>query len=141
MIVEESMMRSLPQAIGPTENALRQLLTRQLSGSAIPGYVGWVCLNLAEPTASRADLETRLQQEVRCTPGEASTTVTSLIDRGLIGVDTRPTPSGLDELAATRRRVKATTARLVEGIPQEEQSRTIQVLDTVRRRAEQLLSS
>jgi hypothetical protein len=134
-------MRSLPQVTGPTENALRPLLNRQLSGSAIPSYLGWVCMNLAQSVASRTDLETQVQRETRCTPGEASTTVGDLIDRGLIGASGRPSSSGNNELDAVRLRVRVTTQLLVEGIPEEELSITTRVLDTVRRRAEELLDN
>ena len=132
-------MRSLPQVTGPTENALRAVLDRQLSGSALPSYLGWVCMNLAQSATSRADLKMHVQRETHCTPGEASATVADLTDRGLIGAGGHPTSSGNAELDAIRLRVRVTTQNLVEGIPEEELSITTRVLDTVRRRAEELL--
>lgn len=39
-------VRPLPTVIGPTETALRALLTKTLASTQIPGYSAWVILNV-----------------------------------------------------------------------------------------------
>ncbi|HYB28863.1 MAG TPA: hypothetical protein VEF89_19780 [Solirubrobacteraceae bacterium] len=132
-------MKALPQVTGPTENALRALLNRQLTSSRIPDYLAWVCLNFSAGSGSRATLEAMLDAETKCGPEAATAAVEQLVAFGLLVNDGHPTPDGQAELAAVRRRVQITTAKLVAGVSEQDIATTILVLDHVRERAEALL--
>ncbi len=132
-------MPSLPQVTGPTEHALRALLDRELASSSIPDYLAWVCLNLATGSTSRVDLEAKLEQATRSTPGLAARTTKRLIALGLLTSQAQPTAAGQADLDATRQRVKATTDQLTAGLPDADLTTAIEVLDRVRARAEAML--
>ncbi len=134
-------MRTLPQATGPLENALRVLLNRQLASSRIPNDLAWVCMNLAAHTGSRPTLESQLEQEARCESEQAAATVDGLIVLGLLDGEAHPTPEGKRELVSTRQRVRALTDQLVDGVSEADLGTTIGVLDHARERAESILST
>lgn len=134
-----SIPRPLPSVIGPTENALRALLARTLSSTHVPGYPAWAVLN----AASSADAAPRWRQTVgnslKAEPNEIDAAVAELRAAGLLRSDETLTALGDEELAAARVAVRDATLRLTDGIDDAEQETTRRVLDTIRRRAEDLL--
>lgn len=134
-------MRTLPQVTGPTENALRALLDRQLAHSSVPDYLAWVCMNLSTTAVSRADLEAQVVGATKCETRAATAAIDSLVDLHLLGADGQPTSQGQAELTATRQRVKAVTDQLVVGLSEDDLAQTIGVLDHIRDRAEAILNS
>ncbi|GAA2462786.1 hypothetical protein [Agromyces soli] len=134
-------LRPLPTAIGATENALRELLARVLSPTAIPGYAGWIALNTLSVADAHGDWRQRAAAVLRTDSGELAAVLAELRAAGLLDEEERPTAAGAAELSAARAAVAATTLRLVEGVDETEQETTRRVLDTIRRRADELLSS
>lgn len=132
-------MRTLPQATGPLENALRVLLNRQLASSRIPDYLAWVCMNLAAHASSRPTLEAQLEQQTKCEPERAAATVDGLIALGLLDDEAHPAPEGKRELVSSRQRVSAVTDQLVAGLSEADLATAIGVLDHARERAESIL--
>lgn len=136
--------RPLPIVIGPTENALRAVLTQTLSSTAIPGYPAWVVLN----AASSADLAApggswrrAAADGLKVDPSEIDGILRELSTAGLLDDEGTLTDAGAAELAAARSMVMATTLRLVDGIDETEQQTTRRVLDLIRHNAEELLSA
>lgn len=132
-------MRTLPQVTGPTERALEALLERELAASRIPGYLGWVAMNLAHAAATSATLEARLAQTTRCRPEDANAVISELVALGLLVGNGALTAAGAAELASVRERVSATTSAVVAGLADDDLATTIRVLDHVRGQAESLL--
>ena len=132
-------MPTLPQSTGPTENALRALLIRQLAGTGIAGYDGWVALNLARPELPRTGLEARLEHETRSDPGQAVRAVDELVAAGLLDPVGAPTATGQRQLAEVRARVGAVTGQLLTGLAEDDLATAVRVLDHVRMRADSLL--
>jgi hypothetical protein len=132
--------RPLPPAIGATENALRQLLTRALADSLIGGYEEWVYLNIQE----RADDPTRVEGLVADALRQPREVVAAargrLIHAGLLGRDGALTGSGREQLNRCRETVSETTQALTAGIDPAAVRTTLDTLDAVRARAEQLLA-
>ncbi len=133
--------RTLPQVVGPTENALRALLVRELAGSPVPDYRSWVCLNVAAEAVPRRDLEERLARDVRSSDAAAREMVDRLVALGLVGPAGGLTNAGRELLADLRARIGGTTARLMEGIPEADAATSVRVLDALRHNAEAALGS
>jgi hypothetical protein len=133
-------VRPLPPAIGATENALRQLLTRALAGSLIGGYDEWVYLNIQE----RADDPTLVEGLVADALRQPREVVTAargrLVAAGLLGCDGGLTRIGREQLHRCRTAVAETTQALTAGIDPAAVRTTLDTLDAVRGRAEQLLA-
>lgn len=130
--------RPLPTVIGPTENALRSLLSHVLASTTINDYDEWVALNYtaSRQTAAIPTLASALKIEINA----AEQTIERLTTRGLIA-DLALTPSGEAELLHARSAVAAATATLVEAIDEADQHTTRVVLDTIRERAELALAA
>lgn len=133
--------RPLPTVIGPTENALRALLSKVLMSTRIKTYHAWVTLN----AMSRADAElpdgnwrVMAAEGLRIGFDELDDIHARLCSTGLVGKDGRLTALGATELTAARSAVSGMTRLLVEGITEDEQSLTRSVLDRLRRRADEL---
>ncbi|TXK19638.1 hypothetical protein [Homoserinibacter sp. GY 40078] len=136
--------RPLPTVIGPTENALRALLTKTLATTTIETYPAWVTLNAAaraDESGLRDRWRVAVSDALKVSPEVVDEVIAALAAEGLIDLDDTLTPRGRAELAAARSAVAETTARLVEGVKAEEQDVTRRVLDLVRGRAEELLSA
>jgi hypothetical protein len=79
-------MTLTPRSIGQTENALRALLVRALSGSDLD-YHGWVALTLiarSDPPLDEASVTSRLVDVLKIDAGAASTAVGGLAFSGLV---------------------------------------------------------
>lgn len=138
-----SSARPLPTVIGPTENALRALLSEILSATRIGSYAAWVVLNAAaDPAAASSGGRWRLgvADALKIGPDAVDDVLARLRAAGLVDGAGGLTPLGAVELAAARSTVSATTSRLVDGIGEEEQAIARKVLDHVRRRANDLTS-
>ncbi len=134
--------RSLPTVIGPTENALRALLTKILSSTSIKTYPAWVILNAAGNSDSDAPSEgwrRAVSDALKLGPDGVEEILARLRIAGLVDSDGLLTAQGTAELTAGRSAVSKATSRLVEGIGEEEQATACMVLDQVRRKAEELL--
>lgn len=137
--------RPLPTVIGPTENALRALLTSTLSGTAIGTYHAWVVLNAASRADPAAPADPhrawigRVADALKIEVAAAGRVVAGLRSQGLLDDDDALTDRGTAELAAARSAVARATARLTAGIGEAEQETTRAVLDRVRANAEALL--
>jgi hypothetical protein len=132
--------RPLPAVIGLTENALRALLTKVLSTTTIKTYSAWVVLNAA---ANAAPSSTTWQQSaadaLKVTVADIDTCLAELQASGLLSYDGSQTPLGISDLAQARSAVATVTAKLVEGIGENEQQIAGTVLEQVRSRADALL--
>lgn len=94
--------RPLPSVIGPAENALRALLTKTLSTSAIKTYPGWVCLNAlsnAHVTASNGNWRLAVADALKVELGEVEVVLDQLRAAGLVANDDMLTALGETELA------------------------------------------
>jgi len=132
-------VRPLPPVIGATENALRPLLARALAGSLIEGYDEWVYLNIQERADDPAQVEELVADALK-QPCEAVVAVRSrLVDAGLLDTEGLLTAAGREQLNRCRELVSETTQALIAGIDPAAVQTTIDTLDTVRTRAEQLL--
>lgn len=134
--------RPLPSVIGPAENALRALLAKTLSTTAIKTYAGWVCLNAsshASATASGRNWRLAVADALKVEMGEVGKVLDQLRTAGLVGDDGTLTVLGETELAKARSAVSSATHCLMEGIGEEEQETVRLVLDRVRRKAEELM--
>lgn len=133
--------RPLPPVIGATENALRPLLAHVLAGSLIGGFDEWVYLNIRDG----ADDPTRVEELVADAlkqPREVVATIrTRLVDASLLDADGSLTAIGREQLSNRRGLVAQTTEALTVGIDPAAVQTTIETLDTVRTRAEQLFTS
>lgn len=135
--------RPLPTVIGPTENALRALLTKVLSTTRIKTYPAWVIINAAsnaDAAAPAGNWQRAAGDLLKVEPGVVAEELARLRADGLVSAVGSPTAVGAAELATARAAVAATTARLVEGISEQDQATTGWVLDHIRRRANELLS-
>ena len=136
--------RPLPTVIGPTENALRALLTRILSRTPIKTYAAWVVLNAAstaQASASSGRWRDAVAYALKLEPEQVDELVGTLCGAGLVNVDGSLTAGGAAELALARSTVSATTARLTDGLSEEAQATARVVLDHIRGKAEELLGS
>lgn len=138
-------VRPLPTVIGPTENALRALLTNTLSATRIKTYPAWVVLNAAanaEAAAAASDSWRRaVGDALKVAPIGVDEVLAQLAAAGLVSVSGSLTALGATELATARVAVARTTAVLVDGINEDEQAVARQVLERIRHQAEHLLSS
>jgi hypothetical protein len=133
--------RPLPTVIGPTENALRSLLTQTLARTLIPGYPGWVVLNAVSARDASNEWRQRVSNGLKADPDEIDVVLGGLSAAGLVDGEGALTAAGAAELTTARAAVAEATARLVEGIDEAEQETARRVLDTIRRKAEGLLGS
>ncbi len=135
--------RPLPTVIGPTENALRALLTKLLSTTRIRTYPAWVVLNVASSAADQDQPSHDWRRIAADALGGDQVTVdqawSGLLADGLVDCDGALTASGAAELVVARATVAATTARLVADLTADDQAATRRVLDRLRRTAEDLL--
>jgi hypothetical protein len=137
-----SAIRPLPTVIGPTENALRALLTKILSATQIKTYPAWVVLNAMSnvgAAASGGNWQLAVADALKIELVEIDEIVAQLRGTGLIGLDGLLTVLGSNELSKGRIAVAAATAKLMDGIGEQEQANARQVLEQVRRNAEELL--
>lgn len=137
-----SSLRPLPTMIGPTENALRALLSRTLSTTKIKTYRSWVVMNAvgnAGGSAAAGAWRSAVADALKIVRHDVDEVVVLLRRAGLIS-DDRLTEAGEAELASARSAVAATTAQLVEGIADEDQDAARRALDQIRRRADELLA-
>lgn len=126
--------RPLPTLIGPAESALRALLARTLAPTAIGGYEEWVVLNIAD-SAGAPDAALRAAASALKAGEDAVLAVAArMAEAGLLDAGSL-TQRGREELAAGRR------AELVTGIDDKDQETAAAVLDSIRIRAEALLSA
>ncbi|HWU64867.1 MAG TPA: hypothetical protein VN112_22825 [Ensifer sp.] len=132
--------RSLPTVIGPTENALRALLTKILSSTPIKTYSAWVILNaVANAGPSSPNWKHSVADALKVSNSDVDTSLGELRDSGLLTDDGTQTPLGITELAKARSAVASATAQLVEGISEGDQQMARAVLERVRSRAETML--
>jgi hypothetical protein len=126
--------------IGATENALRPLLAHALAGSLIDGYDEWVYLNSLERADDPAHVD-ELVVNVLKQPREVVAAARSrLVDAGLLEADGSLTGLGREQLNRSRNLVSATTRALIAGIDPDAVQTTVDTLETVRSRAEDLLA-
>ena len=132
--------RPLPPAIGATENALRPLLTHALAGSLIGGYEEWVYLNVQERADDPALVE-ELVADVLKQPREVVAAARArLVDSGLLDTEDTLTASGREQVNRCRDTISEITQALIAGIDPAAVQATIDTLDIVRTRAEQLFA-
>jgi DNA-binding MarR family transcriptional regulator len=135
-------MGPLPTVIGPTENALRALLTKTLSSSRATTYPAWVILNAASSvgaTSPQRSWHHSAADALKTDLDGVAQVIEGLRSAGLLNSDEALTDAGVTELAAARLAVGATTLRLTEGISDAEQETVRSVLDRIRSNAEALL--
>lgn len=138
-----SIARPLPTVIGPTENALRALLSKILAGTRIETYSAWVILNAisaAGPRVGENNWRVLVADSLKIGLDSLNDEISRLSVSGLVGNDGAMTDLGSAELASARATVSETTARLLEGIDEQEQMTARSVLDRVRGKADELLS-
>lgn len=137
-----SAQRPLPTVIGPTENALRALLTKILSNTRIKTYSAWVVMNAiarVDTAGAPGTWQNTVAEALKVSAADVESCVAELRASGLMGDEGSLTAFGISELATARASVSAATARLVEGIGNDEQQIAAAVLDRVRGRAEEML--
>ncbi|WP_040165286.1 hypothetical protein [Microbacterium gorillae] len=133
--------RPLPTVIGPTENALRALLTRTLSMTPIAGYTAWVVLNTAEKVGHESELRGAVESQLHAEPAVIDHAIADLRERGMLGADGEGiTSTGAAVLESARADVRAVTQGLVGDVTEADQEATRRALDAIRRRAEQGLA-
>ena len=136
--------RPLPTLIGPTENALRALLSKTLSSTAITSYTTWVVINAAsgaDPDVANESWQNAVADALKVELIEVTGIVRDLYNGGLLDESGTLTELGAAELASARSAVRAATLRLVEGIDEVQQQTARRVLDHIRNRAEALLGA
>lgn len=141
-IMEKSMsaQRPLPTVIGPTENALRALLTKILSSTRIKTYPAWVILNATSNAgASSTNWQDSVADALKVSNSDVQACLAELRSSGLLTDSGSQTPLGIEELRNARSAVGAATAQLVEGISDDDQQTARAVLDSIRGRAETML--
>ncbi|MCD2442038.1 hypothetical protein LQ757_07070 [Agromyces sp. SYSU K20354] len=127
--------RSLPTVIGPTENALRALLTATLSTTRIDGYVAWVVLN-AVSRAQSGDWRPATAKALKVPQSVVDDVAERLERDGLLTGAGVLTDDGTRELEAARSAVARATSRVVAGIDDADQEQARRTLDQIRRNAE-----
>ena len=132
--------RPLPPAIGATENALRSLLTHALGGSLIAGYDEWVYLNIQERAGDPARVEELVADALKQPREVAAAARIRLVDAGVLDTEGSLTGSGREQLKRCRDTVSEIAQALTVGIDPAAVQTTIDTLDTVRTRAEQLFA-
>ncbi|HLH65368.1 MAG TPA: hypothetical protein VKV27_06665 [Solirubrobacteraceae bacterium] len=105
----------------------------------IPGYLGWVAMNISADGRPRAILEADLERATRCGARAAADAVSELVALGLLDAGGALTATGLSELRSARERIGAITRSLVADIAETDLALATDVLDRVRDRAETLL--
>ncbi|NLE78635.1 MAG: hypothetical protein GX610_03475 [Rhodococcus sp.] len=134
---------TLPSIIGPTENALRALLTATLASTPIRTYPAWVVINAApgqETDHPNRDWRSHIADALKVTPDSVDHTLTELREAGL--VDSRGSLTRLGESARASARVAVGTAtsRLLGDVSAADEATARRVLEQIRARAEQLLA-
>lgn len=140
MVANNPDVRPLPTVVGPTETALRALLERTLTGTAIDGYPAWVVIN----GAARADSDNRWPASVaaalRATPEVVGRVIERLAQCGLLDETGALTDQGRQELAVARAAVVEATAMVLVGIDAADEQAARRVLDRMRHNAEHALA-
>jgi DNA-binding MarR family transcriptional regulator len=134
--------RPLPTVIGPTENALRALLTKILSTTLIKTYPAWVILNAvsnADATTGGGHWRLAVAEALKVELSDVDDVLGQLRAAGLVGRDGLLTTLGATDLATGRSAVSAATARMLDGIGDQDQATARLVLEHVRRKADELL--
>lgn len=135
--------RPLPTVIGPTENALRALLTKTLSMTRIKTYPAWVILNAAsksDATSEPGNWRYSVAEALKVELNEVDGVFDQLRAAGLVSTDGSLTTVGATDLMTARSAVAAATSCIVDGISEDDLATARQVLDHVRRKADELLS-
>jgi hypothetical protein len=132
--------RPLPTVVGPTEKALRTLLGRILTVTNIGGYAEWVYLNIRSAAGDGVQVDMPVADALKQPVADVMLVRQRLESRGLIDPVGGLTQSGQDELRHGRELVAAMTEKLTDGIDPARLEVAADVLDTVRRRAEEELS-
>lgn len=127
--------RSLPTVIGPTENALRALLTAALSTTRIDGYAAWVALNAAS-RAQDGDWRPATADALKVSQSVVDDVTDRLERAGLVNGSGGLTEDGTRELEAARSVVARVTSRVVADIADVDQEQVCRTLDQVRHNAE-----
>ena len=130
--------RSLPTVIGPTENALRALLTAALSMTRIDGYAAWVALNAAS-RAEGGDWRPATADALKVPQSVVDDVADRLEIDGLVNGVGGLTEDGARELEAGRSVVARVTSRVVVGIADVDQEQVRRTLDQIRHNAEAVL--
>ena len=130
--------RSLPTVIGPTENALRALLTATLSATRIDGYAAWVVLNAASRTQG-GDWRPATAEALKVPQSVVDDVAEGLERDGLLTGAGGPTDDGMRELEAARSAVARATSGVVAGIDDADQEQARRTLDQIRHNAEAAL--
>lgn len=136
--------RSLPSAIGGTENALRALLELVLEHSGIDGYDEWVALNIVDRTRSTTDAIDEIARALATSRTEAGRAVDALVGKRLVTVlrdSSEPSASGRALLAELRARIGEATRGLVDGLDDADLETTLRVLDHLRDAATRAMAS
>lgn len=134
--------RPLPTIIGPTENALRALLTKTLSTTAIKSYASWVVLNALSRPGAKAfapEWQGAVLDALKMSQSDLNKVIADLSTKNLINVEGSLTELALAELTEGRNLVGAATSELVDGLSEEAQDTARTVLDHIRTRAEATL--
>lgn len=129
--------RSLPAVIGPTENALRALLTATLSTTRIDGYAAWVTLNAASQ-AQGVEWRPATANALKVSQSVVDEVFKRLEADGLVNSDGL-TDDGARELVAARSAVARATSGVVSGIDDVDAERLLRTLDQIRANAEAAL--
>jgi hypothetical protein len=131
---------SLPAVSGPTENALRALLTATLSATRIDGYPAWVALNAAS-RASGSDWRSQTAGAMKVPLSVVDDVAAGLEREGLTDGAGGLTEDGSRELAAARAAVARATSGVLAGIDDADQERVRRTLDQIRHNAEAALAN
>ena len=127
---------ALPPVIGTTENALRSLLRQLLSSTAIGGYDEWVYLNIRDAADDVTRAEASVADALKQPVAAAAAARSRLFEAGLLDAAGALTQLGHDELRHGRELISATTRALTAGIEPARLRAAVEILDTVRLRAE-----
>lgn len=132
--------RPLPPIVGATENALRPLLTQIVARSPIGGYDEWVYLNVRDTADDPAQVENLVADALKRSRDDVGAARTRLSEAGLLDTQGALTPAAREQLTRCRELVAQTTQTLTSGIDPAAVQTTIETLEIVRTRAEELLA-
>jgi len=132
--------------MGRTENALRALLMRTLTGTPVHSYEEWVTLNLIDSRAGGVDDDAEALRGVLAVDrASARFLLDDLVARGLLlKHDERNhvlSRDGSDLLADLRSAVAGTSRRMLDGLALDDLAVTVRTLDRIRARADHELAN